>query len=241
MVHTRPDYTSKYKNEKVFNVVDIGEAAVRLGSPSTEDRRGNFIWYDDFEGVSAKWKTVAAGVGAGAALNAGYSWRGDSSFKLTTANTANAFAFMQKRFTPPSDYKVGAECHVRLDKEHCFFDLNVQGWTATDSYLGQMRILPDTDEFQIRTGLLAYTTISTDAFPDIDEELWIMLKLVIDWNTKKYVRAMVGHNEYDLTAYNLLSLGAGPEPCHRVNMRLTTEEAVNHTVYVDDFILTQNE
>lgn len=241
MVHSLPDYTSKFKNEKIFDVVDIGEAAVRLGSPSMEDRRGNVIWFDDFEGVSTKWDTTAAGAGASAALNAEYSWRGDNSFRLTTANTTDAFAFMQKRFTPPSDYLVGAECHVRLDEENCYFDLHQQGWTPTDSYLGSMRILPDTYELQIRTGLLVWTTISTDAFTDIYEELWIMLKLVIDWNTKTYVRAIVGHNEYDLSAYNLLSMGAGPEPCHRINMRITTEEDDNHSIYVDNFILTQNE
>ena len=46
MVHTLPDYSTKYRMTNVFGNIDHSELAARLGSPSTFDRRGNIIFMD---------------------------------------------------------------------------------------------------------------------------------------------------------------------------------------------------
>jgi len=241
MVHTLPDYTSKWKMTELFESISPAELAARLNSPIKKDRRGFVQYIDNFEGVSTKWDTASAGVGASTTLNAAYSFEGDASFKLTTGNVANNYAFMRNTFLQPSNITMGLACHVRLDAADCFFNMSQQGFTGTDYYLGTIHILPDTNELQILTDIGVYTSISLTAIPDIIEELWLPLKFVIDWQNKMYVRAVIGTTEYDLSAYPLVTFGSAVTPCYRVNLRVQTEANANHTAYVDNVIITTNE
>lgn len=226
---------------ELFENINIAELAARLNSPIKKDRRGFVQYFDDFEDASTKWDAVSAGVGASTALNAAYSFEGGCSYKLTTGNVINNYAFIRNTFMHPSNKTMGLACHIRLDNADCYFDMTQQGYTGTDYYLGKIRILPDSNELQIQTGIAAYTSISLSAIPDIIEELWLPLKCVINWETKMYVRAVIGTTEYDLSAYPLVTFGSGITPCYRVNLRVQTEANANHTAYVDNVIITTNE
>ncbi|GAH58675.1 unnamed protein product, partial [marine sediment metagenome] len=49
MVHTLPDYSTKYKMTNLFGNLDNSELAARIKPLSMLDRAGHLIWYDDFE------------------------------------------------------------------------------------------------------------------------------------------------------------------------------------------------
>ena len=69
MAHGTPDWGVTAGAVTTYQVTDLGELAVRLGSPISHDRRGDVIWWDDFECTLNKWQTVANGAGSSVALS----------------------------------------------------------------------------------------------------------------------------------------------------------------------------
>ena len=68
MVHTLPDYTTKYKTAIVFGNLDHAELAARLGSIDIYDRRGAVIDLDNFEAPYMRWIGETLGGGGNVTL-----------------------------------------------------------------------------------------------------------------------------------------------------------------------------
>ncbi|GAH20805.1 unnamed protein product, partial [marine sediment metagenome] len=64
--------------------------------PNTFDRRGNVVWYDDFEGVGKKWADFYVLDAGTSVLSATRCYRGSQSMKMTTHNLAARSAGISK-------------------------------------------------------------------------------------------------------------------------------------------------
>ena len=226
---------------KIFGQIDSGEVAARQEALSTWDRRGALVWCDDFEAPTfCKWDTNIDAPGT-CALSTVEAWRGSQSVKTVTAPTTGLDVTLEKRFNLPIDRQVGAEFMFHIESGKPLVRLYIAGYNGTNYFGSEVR-------YNHNTGLLYYWN-SAGAFIElpryewISEDIgsWIYMKLVIDTETKKYIRFIFGSTEYDLSALNLRS---NADPSERMlvvfiyNMAATNEAA---TVYFDNFILTQNE
>lgn len=54
MAHGAPDWTTSAPSTSTFVSMDTSELAARLGAVTTEDRRGNVLWFDDFRNGDSK-------------------------------------------------------------------------------------------------------------------------------------------------------------------------------------------
>ena len=241
MVHTLPDYSTKYKMVRIFGQIDTGELAVRLKSIVTNDRRGNVMWMDDFEDISQKWDYNEYPITGLCAHTSKYSYSGTQCMQINSGAHSAAVSGIDKRFPQPPQAKFGIECFVRHLGADCNFGLAITARDGNYAYDGDVRYYPDEDELKIRTGLTDYTSLGTGILPISDEELWYSFKIVIDWATKKYVRAIVGYTQYDLSKYSLFTYGIVERPYLKLRLRLFSENDDNHTCYVDNVIITQNE
>lgn len=241
MVHTLPPWTSKYKMLKIFGQIDSGELAARLGALSLQDRRGNLVWCDDFESPVTKWTHTATGTGASVALSADYSTLGSQSMKITTSASTAESSLISRYFTLPPQTRIGCEfmCMPVDSKMVCTLIMN--GYDGSNFYDPRVRVNFATDVVQYYHITEGWKTIDSDLKFYDGIKTWLFVKLVFDWDTKKYVRLMVGKEEYDLSAQSIKSSGSGAEPLLSLEIWATPSENASHIIYLDNVVLTQNE
>jgi hypothetical protein len=240
MVHTLPDYTTKYKLAKIFGQYDTGELACRLGSLSTEDRRGNVVWFDDFEATTAKWSLGGGGGGGSAALSTTTARYGKQCVKIVTPNAVALFSTMLQYFTLPSNYKIGTEIYILFIDKEIKLTQYFYGYTGTAIFTATLEIDLNAETVKITDDAGVQQTIATTIPWTLNEQPWILVKLVIDWDTKKYIRLIIGNNEYDISAYGLESAMSVHKEGIQVWYIAQCTDNTNNTLYFDDFILTQN-
>jgi len=241
MVHTFPDYTTKYKMVKVFSQIDSGELAARLGSINTFDRRGNIVWMDDFEDTATKWGySLTGGRGSIVTSNA-RAWTGDQSMQIVTGAQVDDMALMEKYFSLLSDTRLGLELRVTRTGSNSMFYMGLYGDNGTNQYNGTLRWNWSNGHVDYRDSGGGWPNLKDDVLMDITDEHWLPLKVVIDWDNLEYVRALVEDQEYDLTG-EALSFGAtSGNRFILIWIWLIVSGAVSKDCWIDNVILTQNE
>jgi hypothetical protein len=241
MPHGTPDWGLTSATAVVYPVTDVGELAARLGSPVTHDRRGDVIWWDDFEWGLAKWITGAGGTGASVALSTATARNGRASVLLTAGSTAGNFARLERYNPYPVLSMFGEEVSVALGSP--IEDFQVLLYLSDGQEMTQFAIrYNDANsrlEYTDSTGAWLPFATSKSLFRDLT--LFHTLKMVIDGRTRQYVRAVVDDATYSLGglgAYVSPNLSA---PNLRLQLLLHGRVGFNDRVYVDDVILTQNE
>jgi len=241
MSHTLPDYTTKYKLAKIFGNVDNAELAARLGACSTMDRRGNLIWYDDFEAAAAvKW-TIFTDVGATAALSTDRAWMGNQSMKTVTPAVINNSASLTKIFSLPPERRMGAEFMFCITTEKPVIILGVYGYDGTSNVIGGIKYDHNLEKLYYFNSAGAFIELPLYDSLLITTEHWFYVKLVVDWDTKKYVRLIFSSTEYDLSSIDLRTIASIVKKYITVEIKNMAGTNAAATVYFDNFILTQNE
>lgn len=241
MVHTLPDYTTKYRMVTVFGQIDTGELAARLGSIDTFDRRGNVIWMDDFEGSMLHWEGVAAGAGAGVSLSNSHSLYGDQSCKLTTANTSSATALIAQRLGYQTLSKIGFEFGITSSANLQDFIIAVTLTDGTYIMYPQLKYIHDDYKLYYSDHEGNWKELATtDGVYDSDY-LFNKVKLVCDFKTRYYTRCILNDREYDMSSYMLRKYSNGQLPNMYIRIKITAGADANVTSYVDGVIITQNE
>lgn len=241
MVHTLPDYTSKWKLDRISANVDNAELAARLGSPVTLDRRGTVIWMDDFESPDTQKWAESIDAGGTCSISATRSWMGDQSIKTVTNAKKGDDVVLGKEFALPTQHTMGFEImyHMPLGKPIVY--IKVIGYDGHDWFEGQVRYDHNTQKvYYYDSGGNPVELIREDSNSTILEP-WRLMKLVVDWDTKKYIRFIFCGTTYDLSTHTMESFGDATMKHIEVYIGNEAGTAPAATVYFDNFILTQNE
>ena len=241
MAHTLQDYTTKYKLSKIFSQVDVAELAARLGACSTLDRRGNLVWYDDFEAAAAvKWLITADGAGTGA-LSTDRSWMGNQSMKTVTDVAVGNDVTLFKSFRLPTERTLASELMFCITGGKPRIQINLIGYTGTNAFQGAVKYDHNVQKLYYYSSTPAWVELTrTDSVATIREP-WFLMKLVVDWDTIKYKRFLFGGTTYDLSDIDMYSFEDTSDTCLLISIINQAETAAAATVYFDNFILTQNE
>ena len=241
MTHTLPDYTTKYKLAKIFGNVDNAELAARLGACSTLDRRGNTIWYDDFEGGAAiKWTTQVSGAGTVAVVDT-RAWMGSHSMATVTGALLNDFAYFIKGFSLPIEREMGAEVMFHIAGGKPLVGLRLVGATGTVVATGKIKYDHNDKKIYYYTTGGAWVELTRVDDVLFNHENWIYLKLVVDWDKGEYVRFIFGSTTYSMAGIPLFRVGSVTDIFINVYITIDALSAAVATVYWDNFVLTQNE
>ena len=236
MVHTLPDYTTKYKMTKVFGNVDNTELAARLGSINTFDRRGNVLLLDGFESPTLKWVTAVNGAGSAVNISTNAAVQGDSSCKLTSGSNGARTGGILKYIHPQISGKLGAEFSFTIFTNTETITLNFNHSDGTTDYINL--ITYDHANSKLKYGAVEIATGYTleDGFTTFHT-----MKLVIDSLTKKPVRLLVNEQSFDLSSYSPTTQGAGSDAWVEMAIVHISAAGVVNSIYVDNVIITQNE
>jgi len=240
MARGQPDYGMYAPTRVMAGMSDMAEAVVRLNSIDIFDRFGRVAYLDDFEGTVLKWDTVLV-AGGTAILDSTDPKSGSQDALLSLANAAGSASSIYKYFLPLLSNRIGSEISfVRPDK-NTYFHIVVALYTGARLRIGEIRI-------DFNAGDLAY--INTGGLPvnfatglnlAIANFIHHPCKLVVDFDTIRYVRFLYGGVVYDLSAHALWDVGNLGAPNVYAGFHLRPRVQAVSSIYLDDFILTQDE
>lgn len=241
MSHGYPDWGTQRPLSTIFSIQDLGELAARLGSIVTFDRRGNVLWYDDFESGIEKWIVIPSPGGKPISWSTKGSRNGIYSCLIQTSAAAEASAAIYKYLPYPTLSNIGLE-------------FSFAGIQHMDSLVATLWVLTATDTHRVRikyeraTGRVYYWPDEGDwVYSGITAEfvlsrtLFNTFKLVGDFVINEYKRLIVNDQEVDLSGLALRRSDPTLAPLLAFEIRLyNTATNIAHALF-DDVIITQNE
>ncbi len=241
MAHGTPDWGVTAGRVTTYQLTDLGELAARLGSPITFDRRGDVIWWDDFECGFSHWLTTPSGAGATAALSTARARNGRTSALLVAGSDANHSEQMVHRQAVPTLSRLGSEFSFSLDTNDHTINLIVRTQDGTTQATYSVRWDGVLNVLQYQDSGAALVTFATNIILPEDETLFNTFKLVVDASTGQYVRFLLNESSYSLSGIGGRVDPVAAAPMEEVFIVNTGLAGFNAAAYIDDVILTQNE
>ena len=175
-----PDYTSKYKNRTIGNVIDVGELAVRLNSIVGYNRGGNVVFLDSFNDAVLKWNKEE-GVGGGVvALSVAHPKSGSSSCVLTAGAGLVGQALIYTTFGALVTGKIGFETSFTMNPDTTVFYMQFTYYDGTNYHRGAVQYSRALNQWEYSDNTPAWRQLVAGV--DLEDTLgtWHTMKLVLD-------------------------------------------------------------
>jgi len=241
MPHGTPDWGLVGPKETIYGLDDLGEHAVRGGSPHLWDRRGDVIFQTIFaEGLEG---CVAGGLLAGDAANlfTGPARQGAFCVELVELGEVGHGAIVYKYLPVPVQSWIGIEATFMPDMVTESAEIWLIGSDGVTTWEAAVRFDPQTGNVAYWTGAGAWVNFgSIPTFLMITYPPYTM-KFVMDYLTHVYVRAILDNVEWDIAHVPVVNAGVVTNVYLRgmVEVHAVADETTH--MYVDSLIITQNE
>lgn len=224
----------------VRHSLGLAELAARLGSPVTYDRRGDVIWYDDFESGVEKWRYIGAGGGLDWASDAVA--KGGFSGKLYTKNVADSSVLGLTYLPMPLLSKIGIELSLFRSVNTKYIIIELLLYDGTNRYDARATYTLATETWQYQdSGGVDHNLLPTLELSPTYTQFHV-IKLVADFTTGLYTRLLVNNIFYDLSNLAMQATAAPAQaPSLHLNLSVTTNANISASIHIDNVILTQNE
>lgn len=224
-----------------FPLADMGELAVRLGSPFTYDRRGEVLWMDVCDKGTSPFFADISSAGASFKTSVKYPLHGGYCLKLTSGSDEDHSMYIARIMSYVSMLRCGLEVALFLDMDIEYFKIQILRYTGTQLFTATLRLNYITHTLQCYAGDLIWHYVGPlpafIAFYGIDHHI----KLVADFETGYHVRALLNENVYDLSSHALLTSVSNQAPLYEIIMELTGRNTFNDFAYLQHVIVTGNE
>jgi len=241
MTHGYPDYGVGAPKKTIFPVLDVGELSARLGSPVTFDRRGDVMWFDNFEDTLMRWNSNQAMNGTRLFQTAEAARSGSFSCKMITPNAADTDTYLYRNLPLPVQSKIGLEFSYAMYLQIDYLYAKLRFFERGTRYDYQLRY----DRYNRTMAYLnkdgGYTNLDGLVSHSMLYHAWNTIKLVVDYENKKYVRALLNDWSWDLSGIPGEKDTNSYTPALFIEARITNRATGDHYIYLDDVILTQNE
>lgn len=241
MVHTLPDWTTKYKLVNIFSNIDDAELAVRLGSVNRFDRRGWSWFYETFEDTLARWQLSGLGVGCAAALSTVSARSGKQSALLTTGNAVDDWELIYTMLPYPPTTRFGYEISFTLGTSIKSLELQLSFYTGTQWLISGIKVDVVGNTLQYVKPGPAYQTFKTVVPFYQNDYSFHTLKFVVDLSTLNYVRCLYDDMVMDMSSYLFGGIPDGTARHMESQITVKNNAAGNHHCYLDDLIFTIEE
>jgi hypothetical protein len=241
MAHGAPDYSNVRKEEFVYRVDDMAELSARTHRGGSLERRGETVFFENFEHGLNAWDTYTGGAGASIKLTADEFVSKGFACELIAGSDGNPFAKIDYELPLLSMSKIGLEARFQqwsdIDRLITYIDY----FDGTNLNTGYLRYSPVLETITIRNSDNVYETVLSNIAPPTAGQIFDYMKLVIDTGTGKYVRGMYNNNVIDLSDYDLYQIAdTGPKRMVVVVLMYSVT-GNNGKAIVDNIIVTRNE
>ena len=241
MAHGTPDYNITGGRVTTHRVTDLGELAVRLGSPVSHDRRGEVVWWDDFEDNTVRYDVALGGTGAAGARSTARAHSGTTSWLLTGGSDGTRNSKLVASEPPIVRSQIGLEIAFNLPGAIDAFDVLIAEYDGTSAHLGRLIWSDVANELRYTAADGVATTIAPGIDLPVNLPTWNILKLVADFDSHTYVRAILNALTYALPGIPFPQNADVRAPRVDFILALTSRAGSNDTCHIDDLIITQNE
>lgn len=241
MPHGTPDWGLVGPKETTFGLDDLGEHAVRLGSPHLFDRRGDVLALTDFRNGLGEVEPYDGVAGGTTGLCTGHSRTGAFSMLLTSDGTTGGSQGARMSLPLPVASRVGCEFSFTIKDLRDIWYIIINWYDGTRWYQAQVQYEMTLQQLRYSIGGGAWTPFAWGV------NLWPYdwpahtMKLVVDTALQEYVRVIVDNQPYPLAGVGVPDTGPGPVTRLVVSAFLLRAIGSDLDVYIDDFIVTQNE
>jgi hypothetical protein len=240
MPHTGPDYGLGTVKEIGFALDDMGELAARLGSIVTFDRRGDVVWFDDFEDGKHKWANSGTS-GFASDWVTGKSRSGGFCYQLKPGTGDNGNGQML-HYQPLSVVgRAGFEISWTHTVDHKYVEIELTFHDGATSHKAVIRYndVDDTMEYWPASG--GWTVFQSGIAINHSHNVFNTFKMVADFASDEYIRAMLNDTETSLAGIAMRTAASGLGPYVLVKLALVSGVSSPGVAYQDDAIITQNE
>ncbi len=241
---TIPDLPDNYPwlpGSERFPLGDLGEHAVRLGSPMRFDRRGEVLWYDIFEYGLAPYRTVVNGAGSSVKLSTANTFMSAGAALLTAGSDGLKAAELQKSIQPAVLGRWGFELAIAFLSDWDYLDIIFSIRDGTTLSIPHIRLSLTDAELQYRDENFAYQEIATIGSMTTTPPTYRLLKFVFDVLTGEYAYLRFGPDEYDLEGKSFKQSASATAAQFYCLMRLGGRSGENDTAQIGHVIFTANE
>lgn len=224
------------------DVLRIGNAemAARLGSLRAWDWRGQTLLASDFRDGMGNVLKYPEGTGSSISLDPTYSQSGGYSVRLVGGSDGDRYARCDFLVEHPPSLQMGLEATFSGVADYDNFKIEMRRYTGGRILIAAIRYDFATGQIQYRDGDGNWQNIANPHFLD-GGEMFHRLKVVADFDTKKYIRILYADTEFDASAIDLYDSGGGFLSAVYCEIRLTSRAANNDVAYLDSYAVTVSE
>lgn len=241
MAHGLPDWGLRGPRRTTFGLDDLGELAVRLGSPDTWDRRGDVVWWTDFR---YGWGDIPGfgTAGYGTHLMTGYYPRqGAYCLSLYLPALISGHSGIVKYLPYPVSSMVGVEATVSLPAAVAFWGWHILVRRGTTELRAYVHYDVVNDRLEYLDHLNVYQVFATNLNLAALGLCGVTGKLVADIANEQYVRFILNEVEYPLTGIACYTWGLVAARRFQGEIVAWNVDDDEMDAYVDCVIITQNE
>uniref|UniRef100_A0A6M3M979 Uncharacterized protein n=1 Tax=viral metagenome TaxID=1070528 RepID=A0A6M3M979_9ZZZZ len=222
------------------NTLGLGEHAVRThAAPMMFDKRGNVLRWLDFESPASSAYYFVTGIAGTsyARRSIDYSLTGDFSAKLYSSE-AGSYPYIGSSTNDFSLNCIGLQCTFSFNDTRGRILLHIVYYNGTEEKKAVL-------EYIFLTGLIriyvqpSYVTVGT-VLKQPSYYNFSTIKLIVDLKTLYFKEVLIGGNSFDISEYPLSSNALVSHKRLDFHCKLDGKYGPT-TMYIDNFILTENE
>lgn len=199
-----PDYYNPdtIVSQRLANVEEVVTAIRKIGSI---DNRGRTLFIDDFNEDLAGWVVSSEDAAADPVLSTGQAFIPPAAVYLDAGDTGgDDNSKLTKIIQLGASARIGFELSYWYHSDAPMLQAEIRYDLAGDDYFAYLSVTPADGAVRIWSSA-GWTTICNVGYNAWSEGAWLPLKFVADFETGEYVRLLVGQEEYDISAYVLMS------------------------------------
>lgn len=241
MSRSGPDYSNFLSAAPVHRVDDMGELAVRLGSPDSFNRAGNVIFVESFEFGMQRWD-ISGGVGDGSVGLTPTMYRsGPYSLEMVPKTTGGLYQWIWTRLPYPDSDTIGIEASFVVRAATDSFDLGM--WVFDGDSFKRCEIKYDHSlrNLYYMNDVEVWTLLDDNINLFNSHNLFHTLKLVVDIDADQYKRIVIDSTDMTGLSYAFYTEANLAHPYIQPHVRVYAADDSQPVHYVDDIIITVNE
>lgn len=228
-----------YSNRHVLG--DMAELAVRLGSPIAFDRLGDVIWFSQMDNGFAPFTVDLFGTGADANIISNKAEYGGYSLTLTGGSDATRRVRLTHNSSTIELSKTGLELHVAFLSDFDKLHMDNVYFNGTERIRFSCVLDYTNNNIQCQTDMSSYDIIDDLDLAVSSDPIWMVLKLVVDFNTRTYQRLNIGNRSVNLSQSSAWVAANTSAPQLRTQFEFFSRSGSNDQCLVDLIVQTINE
>lgn len=241
MAHGSPDWDVTAGGRTTYQLHDLAELAVRLGSIVSFDRLGEAFYLDDFEITTPRYSFDTVGTGAAVAYSTAAARNGARSLLLTAGSDAGRRASSTFACADLTPSHVGHQISFLIDANVEAFEVAILQRDGAASWDTLLRWDALTTQLLVMNELGAMVAIADDVRLDVSGNVWNTIKLVVDLEDHHYARVKLNDRLIDVHNFGIATGPDASAPQISYSWNAKGAAGTNALCYTDDLVLTQNE